>query len=238
MSFGTTTRCSESIVLSTQKVKKLSTGEKMILVSHMKTIPELFRTILNGDKEVSRTAARAVRKTTYSANGGKYEDIKAIINGASEKYRIIIEEFRQENFVMAVSVMYFLHDREQDPDFIFPWLFHLLKHKNGNIRHCAVKMFWHELGPLTVHIRVQNWQSKSNRLSPKQLDKVLFDLYTGLEIMASEYFVPAYKKYKYVDSLPSGTYKSIQMVLARMEEYCGEAILKNFRMYYTDIGIS
>ncbi len=204
----------------------------------MKTIPELFRTILRGDQEASRTAARAVRKAAYSSHAGKYDYIKAIINSASEKYRTITEEFRQENFVMAVSVIYFLHDREQEPDFIFPWLFHLLKHKDGNIRHCAVKMFWHELGPLTVHIRVPWWKSKSNELSPKRSDQILFDLFTGLEIMANEYFVPAYKKYKYIDSLPSGTYKSIQMVLARMRDDCGDKILEDFRVKYIDIGIS
>ena len=187
----------------------------------MKTIPELFKTILNGDKESSRQAARVVRKATYSSHGGKYEEIKSIINNASEEYRKITEDFRQENFVMAISVMYFLHDREHEPDFLFPWLFHLLKHKNGNIRHCAVKMLWHELGPLTVHIRFPGERSRSTDLSPRQSDVILYDMYTGLEMMAREFYKPAYKRYKYIDSLPSGTYKSIQMVLARMEEYRG-----------------
>ena len=171
-----------------------------------------------------------MRKATYSSNAGKYDDIKAIINGASEKYRIIAEEFRQENFVMAVSVMYFLHDREQEPDFLFPWLFHLLKHKNGNIRHCAVKMLCHELGPLTVHIRVPGWKSKFNELSPKRSDAILRDLYIGLEMMAGEFYKPTYKKYKYIDALPSGPYKSIQMVLARISEDCGDKVLETFRV--------
>ena len=192
-----------------------------MILEYMKTIPELFKTILNGDKESSRQAARVVRKATYSSHGGKYEEIKSIINNASEEYRKITEDFRQENFVMAISVMYFLHDREHEPDFLFPWLFHLLKHKNGNIRHCAVKMLWHELGPLTVHIRFPGERSRSTDLSPRQSDVILYDMYTGLEMMAREFYKPAYKRYKYIDSLPSGTYKSIQMVLARMEEYRG-----------------
>lgn len=194
----------------------------------MKTIPELFKTILTGDKETSRLAARAVRKATYSSEGGKYEDIKAIINGASEEYRNITEEFRQENFVMAVSVMYFLHDREQEPDFLFPWLFYLLKHKNGYIRHCAVKMFWNELGPLTVHIRVPDWKPESPHCSPEQSNRILRDMLIELELMSSEFFLPQYKKYKYIDSLPAGTYKSIQMVLARIEEY-GGAYMRQLR---------
>ena len=196
----------------------------------MKTISELFKTILNGDREASRVAARAVRKATYSSGGGKYEDIKAIINGASEEYRNITEEFRQENFVMSVSVMYFLHDREQEPDFLFPWLFHLLKHKNGNIRHCAVKMIWHELGPLTVHIRFPGERSGSRKLSPQQSNIILRDLYIGLEMMAGEFYKPAYKKCKYIDTLPSGTYKSIQMILVRMSEDCGDKVLETFRV--------
>ena len=31
-----------------------------------------------------------------------------------------------------------------------------------------------------------------------------------------------YKKYKYLDQLPTGEYKSVQMLLADMIEYCGE----------------
>jgi len=188
----------------------------------MKTFSELFKIILTGDKESGRKAAREVRKLVYSsaAEGReKYDKIKTIIENAPEEYRKITEDFRQEHFVMAISVMYFLHDREQEPDFLFPWLFHLLKHKNGNIRHCAVKMLCHELGPLTVHIRFPGERSKSTDLSPRQSNAILNDIHTGLEMMARESYKPAYKRYKYIDSLPTGTYKSIQMVLARMEEY-------------------
>jgi len=185
----------------------------------MATFTELFKIILTSDQESSRKAAREVRKLVYGSSSGNYDEIKSIINNASEEYRKITEDFRQEHFVMAISVMYFLHDREHELDFLFPWLFHLLKHKNGNIRHCAVKMLWHELGPLTVHIRFPGEQSKSTDLSPGQSDVILYDMYTGLEMMAREFYKPAYKKYKYIDSLPTGPYKSIEMVLARMEEY-------------------
>ena len=188
----------------------------------MKTFSELFKIILTGDKESGRKAAREVRKLVYSsaAEGReKYDKIKTIIENAPEEYRKITEDFRQEHFVMAISVMYFLHDREQEPDFLFPWLFHLLKHKNGNIRHCAVKMLCHELGPLTVHIRFLGERSKSTDLSPRQSDVILHDMYTGLEMLAREFYKTTYKRYKYIDSLPSGTYKSIQMVLARTAEY-------------------
>src|SRR3989344_9432589 len=185
----------------------------------MKSFTELFKIILTDDQESSRKAAREVRKLVYGSSSGNYDEITSVINNASKEYRKIKEDFRQEHFVMAISVMYFLRDREQEPDFLFPWLFHLLKHKRGNIRHCAVKMLCHELGPLTVHIRFPGERSKSTDLSPRQSDVILYDMYTGLEMMAREFYKPTYKRYKYIDSLPTGTYKSIQMVLARTAEY-------------------
>ena len=108
----------------------------------MTTFVSLFDTILTADKAASREAAREVRKLLYSSRNGKneYDDIKNIINSAPNKYLEIFEDWRQENFVMAISVMYFLHNNESRPDFLFPWLFHLLRRKNGYIRQAAVRM--------------------------------------------------------------------------------------------------
>jgi len=106
----------------------------------MDSIKACFDTILRGDEEESRLAARAVRKLVYSSaasNKDKYEDIAVLVRTAPENYIRISEDWRQENFVMAVSVIYFLHDRENQPDFLFPWLFDLLQHENGYIRHAA-----------------------------------------------------------------------------------------------------
>ena len=102
----------------------------------MQTFNDLFKIILEGDVDSSRKAARDVRKLIYSAKNGRdgYDEIKKIVNNSDEVYRNIKEEWRQENFVMAISVMYFLHDKEDKPDFLFPWLFYLIQHKNGNIR--------------------------------------------------------------------------------------------------------
>ncbi|KKQ79437.1 MAG: hypothetical protein UT03_C0055G0009, partial [Candidatus Moranbacteria bacterium GW2011_GWD2_38_7] len=142
----------------------------------MKSFHELFKTILSGDRESSRLAAREVRKLLHSSHAGKYDEIKSIINGASEQYRKITDDFRQENFVMAVSVMYFLHNRENQPDFLFPWLFQLLQHKNGNIRHSAVRMIEHELGSLTYHIRFPGEKISRREPSPEQADRIIFGL--------------------------------------------------------------
>ena len=82
---------------------------------------KLFNTILTAKKDDSRKAAREVRKFLYSSHSdGKYDDIKLIIENAPREYVNIREDWREENFVMAVSVLYFLHDRKSQPDFLFP----------------------------------------------------------------------------------------------------------------------
>ncbi len=194
-------------------------------IEDIKTIKECFDVILSCDKEESRLAARRVRKLLYSSQGerDKYQDIKNIVNEAPDKYAEIIEEWRQEDFVVAVSVIYYLHDREEEPDFLFPWFFQLLQHSNGTIRYAAVRMLSIELGPLTVHIRVPG--HKSDRLRPEQADRILKSLFISLHGLMTALWEPKFKRYKYVDSLPTGPYKSVQMVLAKMEEYCGKKYL-------------
>lgn len=197
----------------------------------MKSFRELFETILLGNRESSRLAAREVRELVYGSQAGKYDEIKSIVNSASEEYRKITDDFRQENFVMAVSVMYFLHDRENEPDFLFPWLFHLLKHPNGYIRHAAVRMLETELGPLTVHLRCPE-SNYSHKFSRADADQVLADMFIVLVGMANNFWEPKYKKYKYISSLPSGPYKSIQMVLSELEDDCGEQFIRKLHQKF------
>jgi len=189
----------------------------------MHTIKECFEIILTGNKEASRQAARQVSKVLYSAQDkhNKYVEIADIINSAPVEYLTILENWRQENFVMAISVIYFLHDKEQDPDFLFPWLFELLQHQNGYIRHAAVKMICNELGPLTYHIRFPNEKSTWHAFSPKKADQILCSLFISLHQLAAAQWQPKYKKYKYIDSLPVSSYKSVQMILADMADLCG-----------------
>jgi len=193
----------------------------------MPTFAELFNTILTGDRDESRTAARQVRKQVYSSgDGNKYKSITSIIDNAPQEYEKIMEGFRQENFVVAISVMYFLHDKERHPDFLFPWLFHLLQHENGNIRLAAVRMIENELGPLTVHIRFPDKKSSYfGSFTPELADMILFGLFGNLNSLAADLWNPSYKKYKYISSLPNGPYKSVQMVLSVLEEDCGKEYL-------------
>lgn len=190
----------------------------------MATFTECFSAILTGDKDASRKAARQVRKVAYgSGEGDKFEIISSIIERVPEEYGKIKEEWRQENFVMAISVMYFLHHKREQPDFLFPWLFDLIQHAKGNIRYAAVRMLENELGPFTAHIRCPEYVLSAERhLTQEQASIILYELFVNLTELINDLWQPSYKKYKYVSSLPSGSYKSAQMALAIMEEYCGE----------------
>lgn len=191
---------------------------------NLNTIKECFDEILHGNEQGSRLAAREVRKILYSSRGekDKYQDIKNLVNSVAEKYAKISEAWRQENFVAAISVIYFLHDKEEQPDFIFPWLFQLLKSSNGIIRYAAVRMLINEIGPLTVHVRCPGHKpGYFGKLTPEQADNILYSLFLNLNNLSSAFWQPKYKRYKYIDSLPASPYKSVQMVLAELEESCG-----------------
>ena len=82
-----------------------------------------------------------------------------MVKDAPEVYNKISEDWRRENFVVVVSVVYFLHDREAEPDFLFPWFFQLLQHPNGVIRYATVRMLSHELGPLSVYNRIPGFKT-------------------------------------------------------------------------------
>ena len=193
----------------------------------METFSNLFNIILTGDKESSRKAARQVGKFLHSFYGQEqFDEIRPIIEKAPEEYAKITEDFRQVNFVIAISVIYFLHNRESQPDFLFPWLFSLLWHRNGNIRYAVVRMVENELGPLTYHIRFPDEARTVPSISPAKADQILLELFFVLNTLLRESWKPEYKKYKYIDSLPSGTYKSIQLILSELEEDCGKEYIK------------
>jgi len=204
-------------------------GFKLIinLEIYYMTFSNLFQTILTSNKEDSRKSAREVRKLLYSSTdyNGRYDEIENAINNAPKEYENILEDWRQENFVMAVSVMYFLHNKENQPDFLFPWIFSLIQHKNGNIRNAGRRMLEIELGPLTVHIRCPEY--KQSKSKSERSDFILLNLFINLNSLLVATSKPAYKKYKYIDSLPSSPYKTIQMILGIMEEDCGKEYIKN-----------
>lgn len=197
------------------------------------TIKDCFETISYGEKEESRLAARKVSKILYSSsveNKEKYDDIRKIIESASDEYFKISEDWRRENFVVAISVIYFLHNKKEEPDFLFPWFFQLLQHSNGIIRYASVRMIIFELGSLSAHIRISDY--KSEKLKPKQADDILYALFIGLNELINMLWEPKFKKYKYISSLPASPYKSVQMVLASMEEHCGQKCINYWSKNY------
>ncbi|MDP3792517.1 MAG: hypothetical protein Q8Q89_02190 [bacterium] len=211
----------------------------------LNTIKECFDTILRGNEGDSRLAARRVRKLLYSSTGTynreKFIDIANLIKNAPRKYEKISEEWRQENFVLAVSVIYYMHDKEDQPDFLFPWLFQLLKHFNGVIRYAAVRMLSHEIGPLTVHIRFPDHKpGYFGKLTPEQANTILRSLFVNLNELSGTLWQLKYKRYKYIDSLPASPYKSVQMVLAELEESCGHKYLDRLtgRFVSNNVGIA
>src|SRR3989344_4571087 len=86
--------------------------------------------------------------------------------------------------------------------------------ENGNIRQAAVRMIGHELGPLTYHIRFPGEKSDFHKFSLGQAGSILFGLFTNLNNLAANLWKPEYRKCKYIDSLPTGPYKSIQLILS------------------------
>jgi hypothetical protein len=199
----------------------------------MQTFQELFQIIQISDKEASRKAARDVRKLIYSSQNGRdeYKVIKNIIDKAPLEYAKITEDWRQENFVTAISVMYFLRDRDNQPDFLFPWLFELLSHKNGYIRHASVRMFENEIGPLTLHLRFPGEISSIYGILPDQADHIIFELFENLNNLTTYFWKLTYKKYKYISSLPTGPYKSTQMILSRLADDCGKKYMDSMRQH-------
>jgi len=202
----------------------------------MNTIRDCFNIILSGNKKESHLAARQVRKLLYNSGSNsrsRFKDIENQINRAPADYADITEEWRQENFIMAISVIYFLRSKEKEFDFFFPWFFKLLLHSNGNIRYAAVRMITTDLGPLTVYIRVSNFKSTEIKgLSKERSDEILFFLFIGLNYLLAKTWKPAYEKYDYVDSLPTSPYKSVQMVMARMYEFCGDRYMEKLVQKY------
>ncbi|NCS32714.1 plasmid pRiA4b ORF-3 family protein [bacterium] len=191
-------------------------------------LEELFHSILNDPKEDSRVASLAVRKYLYNSQEGveKFKEIKKVLDTAPAVYAKITDDFRKEYFVRAVSTLYFLHDLENESDFLFPWLFELIQNPNGNIRYAAVRMFVTTLGPLTYfrrfpdhHKTEENSVIKAKALKPEKTEQILIALTLRLWEIANDTRKLAYKKVRYVQDLPSSIHKSVQLVIATIEDY-------------------
>ncbi len=201
----------------------------------MDSIKNLFKIILEGDKNGSRSASRGVRKFLYSSRGDnqKYKDIVNELSKVQENYEKIKGTWRLENYVVAISVIYYLRDKKSRPDFLFSWFYKLLLHENGTIRYAAVRMFDTEFGPLTVHVRFPDRKEFAGDYKDIiRNDSIILEVYNRLFDLSESLLKPAYKRHKYLDSLPVGAYKSVQMVIANLLDLCGEDYIINLENRY------
>lgn len=187
-----------------------------------KPFNEIFAIILNAEKEESRVAARAVSKKLYNTSMERddFDEIHLILDNAVTEYAKIEEDWRKENYATAVSVLYYLNNHENDPDFLHAWLLELVEHKNGNIRNAGRRMFELELCMLTLHIRLPD--RNISKKKKDTCDKVLLQLFIDMNIMLKNYWLPKYEKYTYIHELPASPYKTAQMILEKMEMLCGK----------------
>jgi hypothetical protein len=194
---------------------------------NIKTTKECFDIILKGNKKDSHVARLSLRKIVYSNyKTSEYKVIVRIVKDALRIYEKIDEEWRQENFIVALSTIYFLRDyKKYPPDHLFPLFLGLLQHSNGNIRYATVRMLRDEIIFLSIYLRLPEEEKKGDRQRKLEFDHILYWLYVGL-IRLSDVIETwkkvDYEKYKYIDEIPSSSYKSVQMVIANMIEFCGE----------------
>lgn len=188
-----------------------------INIEKIDTITGCFEVVLGGDKEESRLAARRVRFLLYKQDVD-FKEIKDLVRESPERYGQIDEDWRQENFVVAVSVLYYLRDNRNDYDIYLPWFLWLLQHKNGNIRHATVRMLTDAIIYLTRHLRISNY--KSLEFDSKEADRTLDSLHFNLRCLLDILHESRFEKYEYIESLPSSPYKSVQQVLSKMEDCC------------------
>lgn len=193
-------------------------------MKEFKDIKECFKIILEGERAASKNASRKTHKIISMMKRPDYDYLVEMVMDSPHQYMSISEGWRQENFVMAISSTFFLADEAQHGH-LFPWLFQLLQHDNGNIRYAAVRMFETCFGPMTYHIRFPDdpEQYKDYRMD----NTLLKELFMSLHGLLSVYWDARYEQYEYINSLPSSQYKSIQMALVTLEDMCGEGFFDN-----------
>ena len=77
-------------------------------------------------------------------------------------------------------------------------------------------------------LRRGNPELAARNQTAKQADIILYSLFINLNELLGALWQSKYKRYKYIDSLPASPYKSVQMILAEMEESCGERYKNRF----------
>jgi transposase-like protein len=90
-------------------------------------LKEAYQKILYGTEPEAKKAWQSMRKLVYSGGHGKYDEIKEELENVKENYKNIVEDWRREYYISSISIMYFLHHKESDPNFFLPFLLGLLE---------------------------------------------------------------------------------------------------------------
>lgn len=69
------------------------------------------------------------------------------------------------------------------------------------------------------------------RAKSAQSDCILLNLYVTFNNLLAALCKSEYKKYKYVHDIPTGAYKTIQMVFCTMKDSCGKEYMKQLKAH-------
>lgn len=103
-------------------------------------------------------------------------------------------------------------------DFILTYI----QHPSGKIRQAIIKISDYLMMDLRMDFKYDFVRIKDKNLNRQEIivsNKKKFCYFVlSIEDLARQYYEPIFKKYKYVDRLPIGVYKSLQMLLVNLLE--------------------
>jgi len=103
-------------------------------------------------------------------------------------------------------------------DFILAYI----QHPSGKIRQAIIKISDYLIMDLRMDFKYDFVRTKDKNLNRQEIivsnKKKFCSFVFSIEDLTRQYYESIFKKYKYVDSLPIGVYKSLQMLLANLLE--------------------
>ena len=159
-------------------------------------IRELIRLIKTGDTEQSRTAKKALHKLRDSSDDKVRALIAAELTSEMRDFDSIENTDNRANFIYSLGLV-FLSKIDTHFDFFMDFLIERLQDKNGKIRNAA----------LNVAKGIYPIPSLRHKIEQRMKET---------EKLLEKYCQPKFKRCKYVQSLPPGIYKSLQMLMHKL----------------------